>query len=806
MAAIKVSKEIFEILKNAYSERFGASPTSLIKRLNQVYKDELEEPNSDLISPRTIRNFFNSSEPPNMLVKNLNYLCFVLLDYKSYQEALKQLIQKIEDDIETDRLEIGDIDKDFFNPYWEHLERKCNTMRVLDMSEPVELNSIYVDFNCFKDIPGRKQQALQNLIRDLSADNPENLKRLPFLDNENQIPGLEAVKSYPKLMILGKPGAGKTTFLKYLAINSNLLEESIERLIPVFIPLREFSETGNLHNLIDAVVHEFTQYIPNYESQIKLFLEKGKCLILLDGLDEVLNHDQIYQKIEHLINSYPENRFVITCRTGASDYVFKSFTEVEAVDFAREQVEEFARNWFTYRGEVKVSEEFIKKLQDNEQVKELATNPLLLTILCWTFEDSYDFTRSRYGLYADAVDSLLRRWDASRRIERKSSLKLSRQRKIAMFSQIAYDGLNHNPPKLLWQKWELEQKLIDFIESISFEIDTYDVLREIEANYGLLIQKAKRIYSFSHLTFQEYFAAEYIVENREVVSLEKFVEQNLMKRQWREVFILITERLSQAKVDEFLQLMFKRTNEIIKNSQPLQDMLKWLNKMTINAGVKSSSWRALYLALDLDTDLYINNEIEINRLPFINLAKEMREFNRKRNKMTPPTKKANLILYIASVSALPVLHSEKNVNTPFLNIQAPSEFTKERLKINPQSNASDKLNLVINQIQKIDALKEDLQLETEFKRLQEIIPDNSSHQSWENWAEELRRIMREHLDIGYKTDFENIDVKALENYIYANFLFVECIHTENYSSKKLCEELFDNLLLPSDEIPSHLLK
>ena len=800
MAAIKVGKKFLEILKNAYSERFGASPASLIKRLNQVYKDELEDEESDLISSRTIRNFFNSSEPPNMLEKNLNYLCFVLLDYKSYQEALKQLVQHVENDIEID-----DIEKDFFKPYWEHLERKCSTMRVLDMSEPVKLNSIYVDLNCFKDIPGRKQQALQNLIRDLSADNPENLKRLPFPDKENQILGLEAVKTYPKLMILGKPGAGKTTFLKYLATNSNLLEESIEKIIPVFIPLREFSEHENLHNLIDAVVYEFTQSIPNYESQIKLFLEKGKCLILLDGLDEVLNHDRIYQKIEELINLYPTNRFIITCRTGASDYIFKHFTEVEAVDFDLEQVEKFARNWFNYRGEGKVSEEFLNKLQGNQQVKELATNPLLLTILCWTFEDSYDFTRSRYGLYADAVDSLLRRWDASRRIERKSNLKLSRQRKIAMFSQIAYNGLNHNPPKLLWQKWELEQKLIDFIESISFEIDTYDVLREIEANYGLLIQKAKRIYSFSHLTFQEYFAAEYIVENREVVSLNKFVEQNLMKRQWREVFILITERLNQTKVDEFIKLIFKRTNEIIKDSQPLQDMLKWLNKMTVNAGVKSSSWRALYLALDLDTDLYINNEIEIDRLPFINLAKEMREFNRKRNKMTPPTDRANLILYIASVSTLPALYAEKNFNIQSSNVQVPSEFTKERLKVNQQSNAREKLDLVIDQVQKINTLKNDIQLEKDLKQLRKTIPDNSSRQSWEIWAKELRKIMREHLDIGYKTDFEDIDVKALENYIYANFLFLECIHTENYSSKKLCEELFDNLLLPSNEIAPHLL-
>lgn len=64
--------------------------------------------------------------------------------------------------------------------------------------------------------------------------------------------------------------------------------------------------------------------------------------------------------------------------------------------------------WFSDRKEEKVAQEFIKKLIANEYIKELATNPLLLTILCCTFDDSYDFTNNRYGLYADAVDALIR--------------------------------------------------------------------------------------------------------------------------------------------------------------------------------------------------------------------------------------------------------------------------------------------------------------------------------------------------------------------------------------------------------------
>lgn len=791
MGAIKVDKEIFENLKQAYSERFGSSPTSLINRLNQAYQEELDDCNDDLISHRTIRGFFNASTPPKMQEKNLNYLCSVLLEYKSYREALKKLI-KIEPDLE----------KDWLEPYWKHLKRKCSTIRVLDMTEPVSLTNIYVNFNILKDIKGRRQQRIQTLLSDLDIDKNQNIKRLPSPKQENQIPGLEAVKRYPKLMILGKPGAGKTTFLKHLAINSNL-EESMERLIPVFIQLKEFSENENLHDLASAIMYEFTEYIPNSEATIERLLERGQCLIMLDGLDEVnVENREVYREIDRFTRSFPENHFVITSRTAACDYVFKDFTEVEAADFGWEQVETFVLNWFTTRGEEEVSREFLKKLEENQPIKELATNPLLLTILCWTFDDTYDFTRNRHGLYADAVDSLLRRWDASRRIDRKPNVKISRQRKIAMFSEIAYEGLNHNPPKILWQKWELEQKISEFVESISFEIDTHDVLREIEANYGLLIQQAKGIYSFSHLTFQEYFAAEYVVENRDTISLNDFVEQHLIEREWREVFILITERLNKAKANEFLKQMFKRTNDIVKNSQPLQQMLKWLDRMTDDADVKSSSWRALYLAIDLDVDLYISHEIEIEKIPFAKLATDMRSFNKKRQRIIPKTAKAELISGLAGILALAVSYAEKNINTRFNIDRETSDFTRQRLKVDRQSDIKENLSLAIAKAQENSLTN----LAKDLTQLQISIPCNDySDSEWENWVEKLRNIMLKHLDIGHKVDFEAADIKALEDYIYAHQVILECVGTESYSSKELREEIVDNLLLANDKISPHLL-
>ncbi|MDJ0694482.1 NACHT domain-containing protein [Mastigocoleus sp. MO_188.B34] len=792
MAAIQVDKEVFEALKQAYAEQFGSSPKSLITKLNQVYKEELDDPRDDLISARTIRGFFNADKLPKMQEKNLNYLCNILLKKKSYREALRQLIK-----IETTENELGD---DWLEPYWKHLKRKCSTMRVLDMNEAVDINNIYVKFNISKDIKGQKQHTIEKLLNELELNKDKSPKRLAFSNDENLISGSEAVKHYKKLIVWGKPGGGKTTFLKYLAINSNL-EESVNKLIPVFISLKEFVESDSNHKLINAIINEF-KFIPNSEAIIQSLLRKGEFLIMLDGLDEVkLDDNRIYQEIESLTTSYPDNNFIVTCRTGTTDYVFKDFTEVEAADFGWDQIKKFVYKWFTERGEGKVAQKFIKKLETNEYVKELATNPLLLTILCCIFDDSYDFTNSRYELYADAVDSFLRRWDASRRIDRNLYLKLPRQRKIAMLSEIAYDGLNHKPKKILWKEWELRDKMINFLKSISVEAEIHKVLKEIEAYYGLIIKRAKGIYSFSHLTFQEYFAAEYIVENREIVYLNQFVEENLTKRRWRQVFVLIIERLNKAKADEFLILMFKRTNEIVKNNQLLQDMLAWLDRITENSGVASSSWRAFYLAIDLDVDLYISHEIDIDRIPAGKLSTDMRSFNMKRKKLTPATEKTKLISGLAGILALAVGSYTEEYNGSQIP-QKASDFTKERFKFYQPQNISENFILAINKAKQIGYVD----LATDLEEAKKSIPETTFERiEWRDWAEKLRLIMLEHLDIGHKVHFDKVDSKILGDYIYANNLLLECIQVESYSSKGLRDEVFNNLLLPTHKISANLL-
>ncbi len=121
-------------------------------------------------------------------------------------------------------------------------------MRVLDMTQPIGLDDIYTSVNILEKITGRGRFSTEELLQRFSADDFDRFS-LGGVSKE-KIPGLDAVAKYSKLMILGKPGAGKTTFLKHLAL-SCIKGKFQPKRIPLFITLKEFAEYDNKLPMID---------------------------------------------------------------------------------------------------------------------------------------------------------------------------------------------------------------------------------------------------------------------------------------------------------------------------------------------------------------------------------------------------------------------------------------------------------------------------------------------------------------------------------------------------------------------------
>jgi predicted NACHT family NTPase len=446
--------------------------------------------------------------------------------------------------------------------YATKLEQLYSMVRILGMEKPISLRDIYVNVNVLEKITERQRISIEELEKFFDRDQHS------FGIKRETIPGNSVVDKFDRFIVLGKPGAGKTTFLKSIMFQT-LDGYNKEKRIPVFVNLKDFSDSGK--SLLDYIVNEFDICsFPDARAFVLRVMAQGKCQILLDGLDEVSSEqaDYVIREILYLARKYSANQFVISCRIAAYNHWFDTFTDVEIADFTDEQIRQFISNWFS--NEPQTAAQCWRQLRSDPPIKELATIPLLLTLLCLAFNETMGFPQNRADLYKEALDALLKKWDSSRRIKRSEIYKhFSLKRKELLFSRIAMDtfeqGCYFVPQRTLENYISLFIRNLPDTNEAELEADSEAILKAIEAHHGIFVQRAKGIYSFSHLTFQEYFTAQYIVEHASEGTLETLVSQHMSDVQWREVFLLTAGMLENA--DKYLQLMKKRSDEIARESK-----------------------------------------------------------------------------------------------------------------------------------------------------------------------------------------------------------------------------------------------
>lgn len=457
----------------------------------------------------------------------------------------------------------------------DRIRKHCGTMRVLDMTQPIGLGAIYTDVNILERVAAKTRLEIQELFANCGVEDVDRagLGRI----KEPRVPGFQAVRDKKLLMILGRPGAGKTTFLKRLAIAA-LDGEFLGDRVPVFVTLKEFAETINQPGLLNFAAG-FTA--PNSSrNDFEALLDAGRALILLDGLDEVMekDHDRVIREIRTFAETCSENHIVITCRIAAREYIFQQFTEVEMADFDDAQIQSFAHKWFSTKEnnpESTTGKLFWNELESRKPVKELATNPLLLTLLCLEFDESAAFPQSRAELYERALNVLLAKWDGQRRIKRDEVYKgLSLKRKETLLGQLAMFTFERGD--YFFREHIATKQIEQFIRNLpgasedpeALLVDSGAVLKSIEAQHGLLAEPATGIYSFSHLIFHEYFTAKNILDISHPAAQEKALEkliEHISDKAWREVFLIVVERLDSA--DYLLQMMKQKIDSLVDDEK-----------------------------------------------------------------------------------------------------------------------------------------------------------------------------------------------------------------------------------------------
>ncbi|MGB7444475.1 MAG: NACHT domain-containing protein [Coleofasciculaceae cyanobacterium] len=486
------------------------------------------------------------------------------------------------------------------------LER-CGRVEMQDITFSVGLSDIYVDVQLSDKIPSRSSQEIEEL---LSISQQDDFERIQLSQvSEKRVSGLEAAQRHHKLMVVGKPGAGKTIFLKYLALQCSQGKFQ-KQLVPVFIPLKDLTKNHFQSSLLDYVSQQFLQSgVTDSQVKAEQLLTQGRVLILLDGLEDLLeaNNRKIIQDIQFFLGKFSTNFFVITCRIATETQGFlPEFIEMEIADFDNQQIQVFTQKWLRALKKQIKAEDLLKNLQENQQIHELATNPLLLTALCLIFDQKVNYSVNTYEIYDKVIEFLLLKWDESYNEESNHVYQsLSPRRKQDLLGKIALSTFERS--SYFFKSQEVKEDIFDYIRNLPnaskdsslLQIDSQNVLKSAVVQSGFLLARSQGIYSFSHLSFHEYFAAREIVE---IGALETLVNR-ITDKNWHEVFLLTTCMMRNA--DELIRLMKQKIDRLLAKDGKLQEFLNWVNQQSasLNLPYSPAAIRSFYFACESGLNL-----------------------------------------------------------------------------------------------------------------------------------------------------------------------------------------------------------
>jgi len=409
------------------------------------------------------------------------------------------------------------------------------------------------------------------------------------------------------IVILGDPGSGKTSLLKYLCLEI-AKGENKRWLFPIFISLRQYwlekekyPTLTLIHYAVATLVSQNTasNVSPNFSLLMrekdeaykdeKNFIkelegvlayisstDRKHVLFLLDGLDEIASNEEattiVSEDIRYLGKGFS---WVLTSRHTGFYSNLEEDIRYEVVSLHNDGIQELVTNWFKHTQQSNSTQKtkfIIDQIWNNSRLLEMARNPFLLTLLCYVqnFNEDKLLPLQRHEIYSEIVDLIrkqLRTKEKNNILFGKPELKY-----LERFCYYLYQEVENAPLQLFEQEHWVECAAPETPPDFNKHFLSSRLLKE---------WKTRGDYHFVHLTFQEYFIAQHISG----FSFDEAIA-HIHNPQWRVVYRFLAGIYSKHKNKE---LIYKLVQHLLNPVDVMGLLYIEASMLLVEAEIEDSS-------------------------------------------------------------------------------------------------------------------------------------------------------------------------------------------------------------------------